>query len=341
MSLSLVTGGSGFIGQHLVDQLLARGETVRILDLEPPALSRAGVTFVQGSVTDPKAVGQAIQGARYVYHTAAIPHLWMPDPDIYREVNVEGTKTVFEAAFGAGVERILHTSSSCVLIGRHLERGPVLLDERGVLRDEDLLGHYARSKWQAERVAMGYADRMSVIVLMPTLPLGPGDGNMTPPTRMLCDVMNGKTPAFLDCLLNIVDVRDVAAGHVLACERGRPGERYLLNQHSIDMATFLRRLGALTGAPMPRWRIPRAAALCASAADETWSTLVSKRAPRAPFAGLRMALKRVRFDNSLAKSTFGFPATPLLKTLRDAVNWLAENDLIAAPPEKRSLALRA
>lgn len=337
MSISLVTGGSGFIGQHLVDQLLVRGDTVRILDLVPPPVLKPGATFIQGSVTDRASVDLAIKGVLHVYHTAAIPHLWAPDSAVYQDVNVNGTRTVFEAALKAGVERIVHTSSSCVLTGRHLGHSPILVDERDEALEEQLFGHYARSKWRAEMLAKSYADRLQVVIVLPTLPLGPGDRHMTPPTRMLRDVMNGKTPAYIDCLLNIVDVRDVAAGHVLACERGRSGQRYILNQHAVDMAKFLRHLEAMTGRSMPRWRIPNAVALLASTIDETWSSLVSKQVPRAPLAGTQMAVRQVRFDNHLARTRLEFPETPLLKTLIDAVGWLAERDHIMAPREKASL----
>lgn len=339
MTISVVTGGSGFIGQHLVDQLLARGETVRILDLVPPPYLAKGATFIQGSINDQTLTRDVMDGARHVYHTAAIPHLWTPDPAAYQEVNVNGTRTVFEAALHAGAERIVHTSSSSILNGRHLGDGRVVIDERGETREDHLFGHYARSKWRAERLAMSYTDRLEVVVVMPTLPLGPGDRHMTPPTRMLRDFMNGEAPAFIDCLLNIVDVRDVAAGHVLACERGRSGQRFILNQHSVAMETFLHHLENLTGSVMPSWRIPKAVALIASAANEAWSTCVSKRAPKAPLAGTRMGLKRVSFDNHLARSALNFPETPLLKTLIDAVSWLAEAGRIVISEEKSSLVL--
>ncbi len=337
MSIAVVTGGSGFIGQHLVDQLLARGETVRIVDLEAPPMMQAGVTFIQGSVTDRTLVDAAIEGARYVYHTAAIPHLWVPDPLVYQEVNVDGTRTVFEAAAKAGVERVVHTSSAAVLTGRNIGGDLVTLDETHETAETCLFGHYAKSKWRAEALAKRYADRLSIVVVRPTLPLGPGDRHMTPPTCMLQDFINGDAPAYMDCLLNIIDVRDVAAGHILACARGRSGQRYILNQHAVDMATFLRHLEALTGRAMPRCRIPGMIALLASAANEAWSTLVTKRAPRAPLAGTRMGVRPVRFSNHLARAMLGLPSTPLLQTLIDAVSWLSERNHLAASQEKSAL----
>ncbi len=338
LSISVVTGGSGFIGQHLVAQLRARGEMVRIVDLVAPPSIQAGVTFIRGSVTDPALVRRAMEDARIVYHSAAVPHLWSPDPAIYQEVNVDGSRVVFEAALGAGIEKVVHTSSSTVLMDRNASHHPALIDESYQTAEGDLAGHYAKSKWRAEALARAFADRLPIVTVMPTLPFGPGDRHVTPPTRMLRDFINGEMPAYIDCLLNIVDVRDVAAGHILACEQGKPGTRYLLNQHTIGMKTFLQHLQALTGRTMPQWRIPPALALAASAVDEAWSTHVTKQTPRASFAGTCMAVKPVGFSNNLARSVLGLPETPLLQTLIDAVGWLAEGGYVTSPRRKFPLA---
>ena len=337
MSISVVTGGSGFIGQHLIDQLLAQGQTVRILDVEAPPISKPRATFIQGSVTDRALVDSVVSDARFVYHTAAIPHLWSPDPALYQDVNVNGTKTVLEAAANAGVERLIHTSSSSVLIDRGIGDDPVILDESHQTLKDHLFGHYARSKWQAEALVQSYADRLPIVVVMPTLPLGPGDRHGTPPTRMLQDFINGEAPAYIDCLLNVIDVRDVAAGHVLACEHGQPGRRYILNHHTVDMVTFLRHLEDLTGRAMPKLRIPKTAAVLASAVDEAWSTWVSKSVPRAPLSGTRMGIRPVRFNSDLARTTLSLPKTPLLRTLIDAVSWLSETGRITTPQGKSTL----
>ncbi len=339
MTISLVTGGSGFIGQHLVDQLVADGEQVRVLDIEKPAICRAGVDYVQGSVTDPNAVREVMQSVRHLYHTAAIPHLWIPDPKMFEETNVVGTKIVFEEAIAANVERVVHTSSATVLIdGRHGCQ-PTSVDESYQTRASELIGHYARSKWRAERLALSYAQRLPVVVVLPTLPLGPGDRHLTPPSRMLLDFVNGKNRAYADCILNIVDVRDVAAGHRLACASGRPGHRYILNSHSLSMVSFLECLEMLTGRTMPRWRIPGAAALAVSAAFELWSSLVSGRAPLAPFAGTRMGQNPIIFDSPLARADLGLPKTPLVETLSDAVRWLASEGHLTAEIGNAALVL--
>lgn len=322
MTTSLVTGGSGFIGQHLVDQLLSSGQTVRVLDVEPPPTWRSDVDHIQGSITDRPTVREAMRGVRHLYHTAAIPHLWIPDPSLFQETNVVGTRIVFEEALRAGVERVVHTSSATVLIDGAYGRAAATLDERCQTEEGDLIGDYARSKWRAEKVALSYADRLQVTVVMPTLPLGPGDRHFTPPGRMLRDFVNGKNRAYTDCILNIVDVRDVAVGHRLACMRGRSGRRYILNQHSLPMLSFLECLESLTGRPMPKWRVSGSAALIVSAALELWSNLVSGRSPVAPMAGTLASLRPITFDNRLASRELGLPATPLTETLSDAIAWL-------------------
>ncbi|MGI9438013.1 MAG: NAD-dependent epimerase/dehydratase family protein [Geminicoccaceae bacterium] len=332
MSLSVVTGGSGFIGQHIVEQLVAGGEEVRIFDLVPPPTRRPGASFVRGSVTDRDALVSALTNARYVYHAAAIPHLWAPDPGIYYTVNVRGTEHVLDAALAAGVERVVHTSSSTVLTSRDVGYRGTTIDETFETLEKNLVGHYARSKWRGERLALGYADRLDVVVVMPTLPLGPGDRNQTPPTRMLADFVKGRNPAYVDCTLNIIDVRDVAAAHISACRRGRSGQRYILNQHSLPMATLLDQLQGIIERPVPRFRIPKAAALLASAADQAWSAMVTKEQPRAPLAGTRMSMLPITFSGQRAQSELGLAQTSLARTLADAVGWLSTKDDTAPVP---------
>ena len=332
MTISLVTGGSGFIGQHLVDRLAVTGEAIRILDVEPPATRRPNVDYIKGSVTDPIAVRTAMNGVEHLYHTAAIPHLWHRDPAMFEETNVGGTCIVFEEALRAGVERIVHTSSATVLIDRKIGRTATTLDERHQTSEHDLIGPYARSKWRAEQVALSYADKLRAVIVMPTLPLGPGDRHFTPPGRMLRDFANGKNRAYADCVLNIVDVRDVAVGHRLACAHGRSGQRYILNQHSLPMAAFLKSLEELTGRPMPKLRVSGGVALMISAMVELWSNLVTGKSPIAPLAGTLTSQRPITFDSRLANTELGFPITPLAETLSDAVDWMvSEGHLVDGP----------
>lgn len=339
MGISLVTGGSGFIGQHLVGELVARGEKVRILDLEPPAMQHADVLYIQGSVTEPKLVREAIDGVRHIYHAAAISDLWISDPAMFQETNVVGTRIVLEAALEAGVERVVHTSSATVLIDDGIGRTRTTIDESYQTHERGLTGHYARSKWHAENVAVGFMDKLPIVIVLPTLPLGPGDRRLTPPSRMLLDFLSGRIGAYTDCILNIIDVRDAAAGHRLACTRGRPGQRYILNRHSLPMTSILNDLEMLTNRPMPKWKVPANAALVVSAAMEFWSNRVSGRAPIAPLAGTRASLRPVVFDGRLAEAELGLPTTPLDETLNDAIGWLAEAGYLPEEIQRTTFAI--
>jgi len=321
-----------------VEQLAADGHHVRILDVEPPARRHARVDFVQGSITDPKMVKEAMAGVHHLYHTAAIPHLWLPDPMMFHETNVVGTRIVFDEAGKAGVDRIIHTSSATVLIDKLIGSSLTRVNESRQTSERDLFGPYARSKWNAEKVALSYADKLPVVIVLPTLPLGPGDRHFTPPSRMLRDFVDGKNFAYANCILNIIDVRNVALGHRLACAHGRPGQRYILNGHSIPMVAFLECLERVTDRPMPKWRVNCSMALVASAAMELWSGLVSGRPPIAPLAGLRTGLRPVVFDSNLAETELCLPVTPLEETLKDAVSWLASAGHLAGESQNVALA---
>lgn len=330
--VSLVTGGSGFIGQHLVAALLERGEAVRVLDLDPAEHLPRGVDIVQGSVADGVAVAAAMRGVQRVYHLAANANLWDADRAVFEAVNHGGTRTVLAAAGKAGVERIVVTSTEGVLIGRRSPRRPFRVDETAELAAGDMIGAYCRSKHRAEKAALVAArDGLPVVVVNPTLPVGPGDRRLTPPTRMILDLANGTIPAYLDCYLNFADVRDVAAGHILAAEKGRVGARYILGGENLRMRDFIGVMAEVTGADMPRWRVPYWLAVTAAAVDEARATHVTKRPPRAPMAGVRLAGRPALFDSGRARTELGLPGRPLRDSLRDALAWLVWNGLVERP----------
>lgn len=329
---TLITGGCGFIGRHLVARLSERGEGVRVLDEGPFDDLPEGVEKVSGSITDPDAVGRAMAGVRTLFHLAAYPHLWAPRRDLYQEVNVEGTRRVLEAAAAAGVGRIVHTSSLTALIGRGDDRRGQWIDESAQPGLDDLLGPYCRSKFLAERAALDAAGRgLPVVVVVPTLPVGPGDRNVSPPTRMIRDFVEGRAPAYLDCTLNLIDVRDVAAGHLAAAERGQIGERYILGHENLQMAEFIALLRAVTGLPIRTWPIPYALAYLFARLDETLAGLVTHRPPRAPLSGVRLAKASGRFDSSKAVRELGLPQSPIRGALSDALRWMACRGLITRP----------
>ncbi|MBF0394718.1 MAG: NAD-dependent epimerase/dehydratase family protein, partial [Alphaproteobacteria bacterium] len=244
--LCLVTGGAGFLGGHLVRLLRAAGHRVRVLD--PAAADEAD----RGSVTDPVAVGHAMSGADVVFHMAAIAHLWSPDAQDFQRVNVEGTRVVLQAARRARPKRVVVTSTALILKGATSER----VDEtRPMPPLAEMIGAYARSKWLADQ-ACAAAEDVPLVRLYPTVPIGPGDVSMTPPTRMIADFLAGGLPAYLDCVLDVVPVEVVALAHLRAAERAMPGDRYILAGEAIRMSRLLSLLSEISGRPPPRFAVP-------------------------------------------------------------------------------------
>jgi dihydroflavonol-4-reductase len=327
---ALVTGGCGFIGRHLVGQLRARGGAVRVLDLGPFEDLPDGVETLQGSVTDRTIVRRALAGAETVYHLAAYPQLWARSHEVFEEVNVTGTRVVLAAAREAGVARFVHGSSLTVLMARKDLGREARIDETFETRLEDMLGAYCRSKYLAEQAALAAAaDGLPVVVALPTLPVGPGDRNLTPPTRMILDFVNGRAPAYLDCRLNLIDVRDLAAGLIAAAERGRVGERYILGNENRCLSDLLNLLSEITGRPVkPARRIPYGLARAAARLDETIADLVTHRPPRAPVTGVRLAGVPAAFDSAKARRELGLLRSPIRTALKDQLLWMHERGWI-------------
>lgn len=333
MTLSLVTGGSGFIGRHLVHLLRRHGEAVRVLDRRPPAYpERGGLEFHQGDIADAAAVERAVAGARRVYHLAANPNLWARDPAEFDRVNHQGTLNVLAAAARHRPDRVIYTSTESILAGVRARAAGGIIDEGVDLRVKDMPGPYCRSKFLAERAALeAAADGLPVVVVNPTLPIGPGDSLLTPPSRMLLNFLNGRTPAYLETAVNMIDVRDVAQGHLLAAERGHVGRRYILGGDNLTMSGLLALLQELTGRPMPRLRIPYWVALAYGVADEFIADHFTGKAPRAPLAGVRLARRPMRFDNSRALAELGLQPRPLRHALIDAITWFDQQGMLSGP----------
>lgn len=333
MTFTLVTGGSGFIGRHLVGLLRGRGERVRVFDLRQPGQpDEAGIEFLQGDIADAAAVDRAVAGAGCVFHLAANPNLWARDPGDFKRVNLQGTLNVLAAAERHRPQRVVYTSTESILAGlRHRAAGG-MIDETVALGVADMPGPYCRSKFLAEQAALKAArGGLPVVVVNPTLPVGPGDCLMTPPSRMLVDFLNGHTPAYLETALNIIDVRDAALGHLLAAERGRPGQRYILGGENVTMTALLALLEEVSGRPMPRRRVPYWLAYAYAALDEFVADRVTGRPPRAPLAGVRLARDAMRFDNSLALAELGLEPRPLRDSLTDAIAWFQREGLLQEP----------
>jgi dihydroflavonol-4-reductase len=329
---ALVTGGTGFVGANLVRELLADGASVRVLARQGGdrrALEGCAIELVEGDLLEPSSIRVAVAGVRRVYHVAADYRLWVPDPGVLYRANVDGTRHVLEAAAEAGAERIIYTSTVGA-VGIPEDGGPG--DESTPVSLSDMVGAYKASKFLAERVADELAARGAPIVTVnPSAPIGPWDVKPTPTGQMIVDFLQGKMFASLDTGLNLVHVRDVTRGHILAAERGRIGERYILGNRNLSLLEIFRALAAITGIPAPRFRVPYAVAWLGAAGMGGIARL-SRRAPRVPLTAVRMAKKRMHFSAAKAVRELGLPQTPVEGALADAVRWFVEHGYAPRPP---------
>ncbi len=330
----LVTGGLGFIGHHLVNDLLAQGKEVRIFDLAHPSHRQEGIEYITASITDRPAMAQAMQGVDHVFHLAANAGLWSPRKQDFLTINQTGTRNVMETALEAGVERVVHCSTESILKSVH--QNPLIGDAQDVETDEsvqltldDMAGAYCKGKFLAEQEAFAAARRgLPVVIVNPTVPLGPGDRRVTPPTRMILGFLNGNYPAYLNSTLNVVDARDVAMGHILAAEKGVPGERYILGNVNLQLGELLSHLEELTGLAMPKRRVPYWLALAVSAVQELIADTITHQPPQAPLTGVRLARSPMRFTNTRAKRELGLNFRPLQESLVDAIADYRQRELL-------------
>lgn len=327
----LVTGASGFIGGNLVHDLLARGHEVKAL-LRPGCDERGlrGAEFerIPGDVLDVPSLDAGLRGCDWCFHVAASYHLWLPDYAPMYAANVEGTRNVLEAAVRAGCGRIIHTSTvGCLAMPRSINGTVEPVDETSEATESQMTNHYKRSKYRAEQIALAMArEGAPVVIVNPSAPVGPRDVKPTPTGKVIVDFLNRAMPAYLDTGLNWVHVRDVAAGHALAAEKGRIGERYILGNAAGNwtMREAFAALEKITGVPAPRWQIPYIVALGAAHADEAASRF-TRRPPKAVLAGVRMAKYKMFFNPAKAIRELGLPQTPPEEALAGAAQWFREN----------------
>ena len=328
MKPTLVTGATGFVGWHVARRLLERGESVRALVRDPARLKEPkglgeleGIAAIQGDLRDPESLKRAAEGCGVVYHVAADYRLWTRDPrEMYRS-NVEGTRNLLDAARVTGVERVVYTSTvGCIGIPKD-----GMGDEQTPVGIEDMQGPYKRSKFLAEKVALEFAGSgFPVVIVNPTAPVGDHDFKPTPTGKMLVDFVRGAMPAFLDTGLNVVDVRDVAAGHLAACERGRAGERYILGAENLTLEKIFGLLAKAIGRPAPKIRIPYAVAYAAGVVSTAWAGLTGKE-PLAPLDGVKMARKKMWVRHDKAARELGYAPGPAEGALERAVEWFQAN----------------
>lgn len=314
---TLVTGASGFLGWHVANRLLERGDSVRALVRPGSRVPEIAVETVTGDLRDSASIQSAIEGCSAVFHVAADYRLWSKDPtELYRS-NVDGTRNVLEAAKKAGVERVVYTSTvGCIGIPKDSlgnEDTPVSLD--------DMAGHYKRSKFMAEQVALEYArGGLPVVIVNPTAPVGDHDFKPTPTGKIVADFLAGAMPAFIDTGLNVLDARDCARGHLLALERGRPGERYILGSENLTLAQILFKLAEITGRKPPKTQIPYAVAYAAGMFSTALAEITG-RPPRVPIEAVRMAKKKMWVTHEKARRELAFNPQPADIALSHAVEW--------------------
>jgi dihydroflavonol-4-reductase len=327
--ISLVTGAGGFVGSHVARALLARSNSVRAL-ARPGSNLRAteglDIERVSGDLRDPSSLRAALRGVSRVYHVAADYRLWSQNPKEIYENNVEGTRNLLRAAAEAGVERFVYTSTVGTIV---VPREGPLPDETSQAQLSDMIGHYKRSKFLAEQEALRASQEgLPAVIVNPTTPVGPGDWKPTPTGQMIVDFLKGKMPAYVDSGLNIVAVEDVAEGHLLAAERGRVGERYLLGGKNMTLKEVFTTLARLTGRPAPRWQIPYALALAAGSLDGAISALAGRK-PRIPVEGVRMARHKMFVDCSKAVRELDFHPGAAEDALGRAARWYLDHGYLA------------
>jgi dihydroflavonol-4-reductase len=318
---ALVTGATGFVGSAVTRALLAAGWEVRVLarsGSDRINLQGLAVRVAEGDLNDASSLAPALDGCTALFHVAADYRLGARDPSQLYRTNVEGTRSLLQAARSAAVSRVVYTSSVAT-VGIPGDGSPG--EETTPVSLENMIGHYKRSKYLAEDVARAAArDGLPVVIVSPSTPVGPGDVKPTPTGQLVRDAAAGRMPAYVDTGLNIVHVDDVAAGHLLAYERGRLGERYILGGEDMSLREILGMIAGLVGRRPPRIRLPYGAILPIAYAAEAVASITG-RSGRITLEGVRMSRKRMFFSSAKAVRELGYRWRPPLRAFADAIDW--------------------
>jgi dihydroflavonol-4-reductase len=327
-----VTGATGFVGSHIARLAAEQGAQLRLLTRKSSNLANipVGAELVQGDLREPAAFASALQGCDALIHVAADYRLWVPDPADMYKANVDGTRELLRLAREAGVPRVVYTSSVATMGFRS---DGTVVDEDTQVSEADMIGHYKRSKWLAEQGAIAAARAgQHVVLLNPTTPIGSQDIKPTPTGRIVVDFLNRNFPAYVETGLNLVDVEEIARMHLLALERGRPGERYILGGENLTLKQILDKLAAITGLPSPTMKVPHAVAMAFAFLDETLTGKLRGREPRATMEAVRMGKKMMFASSSKAERELGWRVLPVDDALRSACRWFVEHGYAPAPP---------
>jgi dihydroflavonol-4-reductase len=327
----LVTGATGFVGAAVARRLLAAGKSLRFLhraNSDTRNIDGLPGARTIGDLGDAASLKRAVAGCEAVYHVAADYRLWVPRPEEIYRINVDGSVALVRAAMEAGVRRIVYCSSVAVL-GINKDGTPS--DENTPVSLADMIGHYKRSKFLAEEAVRGLVaeEKAPVVIVNPSTPVGPRDIKPTPTGRLIRDAALGKMPAYVDTGLNVVHVDDVAEGHLLAHDKGRIGERYILGGDDMSLRDILAAVCAAADRKPPSVRLPRRALYPLAYCVEGWARFVSRREPLFTVDGLRMAAKLMYFSSAKARRELGYAPRPGRAALEDAVRWMREAGLLA------------
>ncbi len=327
-----ITGATGFVGSHVARAYAASGAELRLLIRKTSnlaALQGIAAETVVGDLRAPESLRAALTGCDALVHVAADYRLWVRHPEEMYAANVTGTRELLRIAREAGVARVVYTSSVATM---GFKKDGTIVDEATPVSLDEMIGHYKRSKFLAELEAIAAANSgQHVMILNPTTPIGPGDAKPTPTGRIIVDFLNRNFPAYVDTGLNLVDVSEVARMHVVALERGTPGERYILGGENLTLKQILDRLSAITELPSPTMKVPHAVAMAFAFFDENFTGKLRGKEPRATVEAVRMGRKMMFASSAKAVRELGFEVLPVYPALRAAVEWFWEHGYAPRP----------
>ena len=327
-----ITGATGFVGGHVARAYAAQGAKLRLLTRNTSnlaGLEGLAAETVVGDLRQPQALRAALTGCDALIHVAADYRLWVPDPKEMYAANVDGTRELLKLAREVGVAKIVYTSSVATM---GFKTDGTIVDEATPVSIADMIGHYKRSKFLAEQEAISAARAgQYVMILNPTTPIGPNDAKPTPTGRIIVDFLNRNFPAYVDTGLNLVDVNEVARMHLVALDRGTPGERYILGGENLTLKQILDRLSAITGLPSPTMKVPHAVAMAFAFFDENITGKLRGKEPRATVEAVRMGRKMMFATAAKAESELGFQVLPVDAAMRSAVDWFLAHGYAPQP----------
>jgi dihydroflavonol-4-reductase len=328
-----LTGATGFVGAHVARLAAEQGADLRLLTRSTSNTANLprNAELVTGDLRNPSAFASALRGCDALLHIAADYRLWVPDPAPMYQANVKGTRELLRLAREASVPRVVYTSSVATM---GFQADGTIVDETTPVTEAAMIGHYKRSKWLAEQVVLDAArNGKQVICLNPTTPIGALDTKPTPTGRIVVDFLNRNFPAYVDTGLNLVDVEEIARMHLVALERGTPGERYILGGENLTLKQILDRLAAITGLPSPTMKVPHAVAMAFAFFDENITGKLRGKEPRATVEAVRMGRKMMFASSAKAERELGLRVLPVDAALRAACGWFIANGYAPAPPK--------